>query len=744
MKQEMCEKKISHFLKETFKVDDEFFSLYVQSHGVLLKLIPIIVVFVVLIKFHLYGISLDLRSILIGAVLLGLGAFFYYKQLTLFANILKKDDFREKERDARTNYLMVLDFIVNKSCYTVVWLTILFLPIKSDLFYDHLLGFVYVFCVIAIYPSISASVWILFVYDMSIHLIFLFFITLYNFGVQETPLAGVIIAAFSVYSFIIGKKLNIVSTEILHSKKKLQAAVKSAQHAHDAKTDFLAVMSHEIRTPMNGIIGMIDFLRETKMTLEQNQCIKTIDECSGSLLNTLNDVLDYSKIEAGKFDIRPRNFDLKAWVEHVSSMFRQRAKQGDNAFSVYIADDVPHSMFGDANRLQQIAVNLLNNAYNYTKDGIVTFSVYYVEKSKGGFIRMEVKDTGIGISQKDQERLFRKYSQVGDTSAHKYENKGTGLGLSIAQRLVTLLGGDIGVESTKGQGSLFWFEVPYNLPVNVEPEEKSEKAGYKNSLDTYYVLLVDDNELNQQIVGRHLEKRGHKVLHAHSGEQAIQYVQQGHGVDAILMDLHMAGGKDGIETTKHIRKNYPSYNKVPIIAITANLMEESLKACYGAGMVDHIAKPIEKDDLFIKLHHNISKSKQKKLVVEKGTSEILAPQKIDPIVPDSMMKKKCRELCNEFGREYTDYIIQSTLEEVGTLIESIQRAFVSEDIDGMLEFAHDLISVGGNVGMMETSKICVQIEDSAGVAERQIKAREIKKLSDVAMSESHLLMTLNY
>lgn len=715
--------------KSTIKISGDAFALYIQNHNTALKFSAIIVCSLVLVKIYLYGFPGSVRTLIIMTIFCGIGSFSVMNQLGLYKKCLDEEYSSRAIVEGDVFYRLIL----NKLGYTIPWLLYLFWPINAVYFYDHVLGFAFVFCIIAIYPSISAPAWPLFLWDVGIHVVIILFITIYHYNIQETPVAGLVIILFSFYTGVIAWKLNRTSYELFKKKVDLQLAMENAQHAHKAKTEFLAIMSHEIRTSMNGVIGMLDFLKGMKLTKEQSRCITTIDDCSDTLINTLNDVLDYSKIEAGKFDIRPVNFNVRELMERITNLFRVRAKKEDIVFNIYIDEHVPEVIYNDPNRLQQITVNLLSNAFKFTNDGVVSLKVSFNGNQLLGSVRVEIEDTGVGISDSDQKMLFEQYSQItnADGSQNKISYQGTGLGLFISQRLVRLLGGDIGVKSKKGEGSLFWYEIPYEQPIL---EDENVDAILEGKHGTYSILLVDDNRLNQQIVRRYLQNRSHKVLSAHSGQDALRYLQQGHAIDAILMDLQMPD-IDGIETTLQIRSQFHDYNNVPIIALTANLMADTLNKCYAAGMVDYIAKPIRKEQFFQKLYYHIEKAKSEPSINNKGAE----PDDIS--VFSQAIEMKLEELTEEFGRDYALYVMNDHLVEVQSLISIIGLSSLSYNMNKTKQSIHDLITISGNIGLQETSRLCEEVEDRFNKSPAKMPRAMIRRLLVKARDEKMLLLS---
>lgn len=396
-------------------------------------------------------------------------------------------------------------------------------------------------------------------------------------------------------------------TENQLQQEELRAAKELAEAATVTKSHFLANMSHEIRTPMNAIIGLSHLVKKTALNHQQRDYIDKIHNAGSSLLGIINDILDFSKIEAGKLDIEATAFHLERLIDAVFSLLAHSRQEKDISLELDIAADVPRYLIGDPLRLRQILTNLLSNAIKFTARGSVVLSVCRRTSEHSGTtdaacLQFSVRDSGIGMSQEQQQKLFQAFTQADSSTTRKYG--GTGLGLTISRHLVELMGGRIWVESEEGKGSCFHFYACFSA-ASEEGQSGAEIGKLLQDADLrgLAVLLAEDNPINQQIARELMQAAGIVVSIADNGRIALEKLATAElnaaldaGFDLVLMDLQMPE-MDGYATTAAIRA-HPEWQHLPVIAMTAHALTVERERCLQAGMNDHISKPIDPDLLF--------------------------------------------------------------------------------------------------------------------------------------------------
>lgn len=393
------------------------------------------------------------------------------------------------------------------------------------------------------------------------------------------------------------KSFNTMLGEIDKQNKELIESKVKTEQSSKAKEQFLANMSHEIRTPINGIYGMVKLLDATKLDNEQTEYTDAIKNSVDSLLVIINDILDFSKIEAGKLIIEKIAFSLKEHVQHTVKIVEHKAEQKNIRLSYHLDDDISEALIGDPVRINQIVMNLINNAIKFTNEGSVSLRCSLIEKTAThDTIKFEVEDTGIGIEEDKLPIIFESFSQEDESTTRNYG--GTGLGLTISKQLVEIFGGNLNVKSKKGEGTTFYFtlQFPIGLAENLIKIEK-HLIKEPESLEQKKVLLVEDNKINQFLALTILEKWKMEVTIADNGKIAIEKIKD-QEFDVVLMDMQMPV-MGGIEATQIIRKELKL--DVPIIALTANAIKGIDKECLDAGMNDYISKPFNHSELFNKI-----------------------------------------------------------------------------------------------------------------------------------------------
>ena len=496
----------------------------------------------------------------------------------------------------------------------------------------------------------------------------------------------------------------------------LEVARQNADAANAAKSAFLANMSHEIRTPLNAILGLTHLMRKDASHVQAER-LRKIDSAGRHLLSIINDILDISKIEAGRLQLDVEDFHLSSVIDNVVSIIREQAKAKGLTIETD-PDSVPLWLKGDATRIRQGLLNFATNAVKFTEQGTIRLSADLLEEDDEALlVKFQVSDTGVGIAKEKLDRLFQPFEQGDISTTRKYG--GTGLGLAITRQLAGLMGGEVGADSEPGKGSRFWFTVRLqrghdtNTSAQVHAEAAEQQLRSQGS--EYRLLLVEDNEINREVALELLYAVNLNVETAIDGQDAYDKARQ-KKYDLVLMDMQMPR-IDGLEATELIRQ-LPGWKDIPILAMTANAFEEDRKACEEAGMNDFIAKPVDPEVLYsVLLKWLPSPSETRHKVTTSSPAAPVEPASFAKQL-DGVQRIKGIDLDQglRMAQQKTDLLLRLLalfLAQHRDDPAQLRRLISSGDSSAIKDIAHTLKSAAANVGAMQVAELAALAQQSA-------------------------------
>lgn len=477
-----------------------------------------------------------------------------------------------------------------------------------------------------------------------------------------------------VIDMVIGYGIDI--TERIIAEKQLIEAKKVTDELAESKQNFLANMSHEIRTPLNAILGMAGQLQKTSLSKDQIFFLEIIRSASDNLLVIINDILDLSKMEAGKLSIENIGFEPESVISRAMQVMKHKAEEKGLALGSKKCDaKLSKILKGDPYRLNQILLNLISNAVKFTEKGSIEVECKVLKDSKSSqLVRLSVKDTGIGMDEKFADKLFQKFSQEDESVTRKYG--GTGLGMSITKELVELMGGKVYVESVKEKGTTVHFEIEFEKGTDEDIIQKQDKVDNVSILEGKTILVADDNKMNRVVAGAILKNYNCTIIYAENGLEAVDIISN-QSPDLVLMDVQMPK-MDGLQATEIIRKS--TSKTLPIIALTALAIKGDKEKCKQAGMNDYLSKPFEETDLINMMCRWLNKSKVKSIKAEPKKSK-----NTDKLYSLSGLENIARG-----DRSFIAEMVQIFIEQSHLSIEQINEAFAKTDLESIKKIAHRL------------------------------------------------------
>ncbi len=482
--------------------------------------------------------------------------------------------------------------------------------------------------------------------------------------------------------------------------RRLSEAKRQAEEASRAKSLFLASLSHELRTPLNAVIGLSDMLAGGQLPRGQADMARTIGKSGRSLLNLINSLLDLSRMEIGK---KPQMgvFALQEMLHDIRDMLNVQAQAKGIALVLQLDPHLPRHVQGSMRHFEEVLINLVGNAVKFTSHGSVRIEARVVDETDETMrLRLEVKDTGIGIASEAQARIFESFTQADETIIDRFG--GTGLGLAIARQLVVAHGGEIGVESNLGQGSTFWFEMQVGTVREDEMMEQAPAAPVR-CLRPLRILVAEDNRTNQMVLAQILKQDGHEAVMVENGDLAVEALLQ-ESFDLVLMDLNMPV-MNGLDAAKFYAFAMVGQDRVPVIALTADATEQTAEKCRAAGMVACLNKPIEPQALLDAVAQHGLKAAP---VVAPSTQARLddAPASTESVDPRALS-----DLEKLGGKTFVSEIVAQFISDAVLVLQKLGEAVQAQDVSAFRDHAHALRSCAANVGAQGVYRRCLDLRD---------------------------------